>query len=1771
MLKQIVKDNAKRILTKFMASTLIVTLSCTNFLVCGNYFVSYAAENNTNLDKQTDATLHKNVKFDAYFEEENNQTHYKTADLNNEEVELVLSTHVQKEGYLKNATIDLKNEENKNDINFTVTDIEDDNAIVQSASENQLVLRQINSGDKIEFKAKISAVKNISIERLNQISLITLKGLYIDAKGKETPIEKEIKISLAWTGKYEAQIKQSITKYIPIEQADGNKALISMQIETGLKAQNTMLPIKETNLEINVPIINGERPKQVTVNAISTEATNGATSENIVFTEDNWEYSESDAKIKINIKNEENKLGKNTDIYIVNYIYSENVYTALAKGNTTINAKSNVSIKTYSADTFEECTAEANDQITLTETIGKLISMQGENITESISKGKFYANINNPQSGDGTEFEYKWNINVGYSEGLNGIVLKDKSDRMIAENNIIGNLAGKTIYKEVTFNSSSFDELLGEDGKVSIYNGEDRLLALIAKDSRTDTNGNYIAEFMEEVSNIKIVTSKPIKNGNLIISVKKEIKSDLGFTKSQIDNFQKIDVLSEIYQLDEKTNAEVLVEEKEVSIPLEATVTKSKISINREKLSTLVKNEDVEFTIELGNDNENSDLYVDPIFEIELPKEIENVEVLESKILFDEELLIDKVEFIQKDGMPVLRIMLNGVQTKYSNGVVANGTNIVLKTNITVNQLSPSKQTEVKMYYYNSNTVNYDNGVQTDKGIGGLATTNIELVAPTGMITINGMQNYDGNGNTIMTLNQGDVLEQVETYRPARIIKMNISAINNTGNTCSDVVILGRIPFAGNTDLETKEDLGTTLDTYLRGYIKAENLEGDGLKIYYSENGEATSAIGDTENAWTLEPTDLSKVKSYMIVLNGYEMNQGEQINFSYDFEFPANIGYNQTINANYGIYYINNTQVASVSAFAKSNRVGITTGRGPELNITQSVEGAREDGTVRADRILKYTINITNTGTENAEGVFVRNEIPKWTTLVRAIDSESEISFSNIEEYDTSNPNSEIMRDWNVIENGDGEYGSSPTVGWTIDIIKPGETISKNVYILTERTPDVYSYYSKYPGFTVGEDGKYYIVTSKYDADTDTSTEQKNEITEVPEIDVQNVALVSANNINATLKSTSDTVSVENSDVTSIEEEVTMEREDYAVEKDNITFSISIVTEENLNNIKIEKTLPEGLVYMNSKLLITDPESGEMSTVDGSYDENTRKIVIEKNDLGEIKSIAAQIDVMVNRLNKSEYEREIKTNSKITYQGQKEINTDEVKVVVEKPQYTVRQESSNTNSRINTGDEIEYRIIVENTGKLEITQMKATTYIPENFFIDEILYMQYGKTTKTHSKTKGETIQQTLNIPVGGSIELVMKFIVKEVKEDTQVVTYTSIGGDTVETKITDMITQTIEQDEKYANNDNNNNNNNNGNNNSNDNNNNNSGNTEKTYKVSGIAWIDKNEDGKKDDGEQYLEGINVKLIDTATGNTVLDSSTSNPIQATTDKDGKYLLTNIKAGKYMVVFGYDANTYTTTNYQKENVSEIYNSNAIEKEIKVDGENGVAGVTDIINVDSTKTNINIGLVNKSKFDLKLEKYVTNITVQNEKGVKSYKFDNSTLAKIELPSSQMAKSTIIIEYKISITNEGNVAGYAKSIIDYKPVETVFNSSLNNNWYAGNDGNLYSTELENTLINPGETKEVKLILTKQMTDANSTIINNIAEIKDSYNEQGIEDKDSAAGNKAQGEDDMGNADTIITVKTGGPAFYTLISIIILTILSAGIYVIKTRILKSKEVYK
>ena len=1795
------KNQVKNVLTKFVASSLVVTLGCSNFLLCGNYLVTYAAENRAELDKQTDATLNKNVKFDAYFIEGGNKTHYKIADLNTDIPELVMATNVEKEGYLKNATIDLKNEENQNELNYTVIDIEDNNAIVQSASENQLVLRQINAGNKLEFTAKLAAgLKKIdNIEKLDSISKITLKGLYVNGQGEETPIEKEVKINMTWNAHYEAMIKQTFTKYIPMENAEEgkNKTLISMQVETGLQEQKFMLPIKETNVEINVPIINNEKPKSVTVNAISLEATNGQTSDSLKFTEENWKYDETEGKININVKNEDLKFGKNLDSYIVNYVYSNEVYKYLLNNKVIIQSKSNVKIKTF---TDEEIEKEIADEITLEEAFGKLISLQGESITQTISKGKLYANINNPQSNDNVQYEYKWNINVGFTDGLNGIALKETNEVMATSNNMIGTLTGKTQYRQITFNSASFDELLGEEGTVSIYDNNGNLLALVGKDSRTDSNGNYLVDFPDGIEEIEITTSKPVKTGNLSINIKKEIKSDLGFAKSQIDNFEKIIVVSQVIQIDETTGVSTAVEEKNVEIALEATVTKSKISINKDKLSTLVKNENIEMTIELGNDDETSDFYVDPIFEIELPKVVENVEIIDARILFDDVLILDKAEFVKENGTPILRVALKGVQTKYNMGLATNGTNILLRTNIFVNNLAPSSVDEIKMYYYNSNTRNYFNGVQTSRGIGGLATTNIEFVAPVGMITVNAMENYDGNGNSALTLHQGNVINLVETYKPARIMKMNLITINNTGNTCTDVVTIGRIPFAGNKDLATGEELGTTIDTYLRSYITSSDLQGDGIKVYYSENGFATTAVADEANGWTLTPTDLSKVKSFMIVLQGYEMKQGDMFTFSYEIEYPSNVGYNNSVASNYGVYYINNTQVASVSSFAKSDIIGITTGRGPELEVNQRIEGVNEEGTIEAFHILKYIIEVKNTGTESATNVKIENKIPKWTSLVRAT-SEGTMQYSNMEVYDYTKDN---MNEWNVIKNPDPEdLTDTPTVGWTIPTILPGETIVREVLVATSMPPDAYMYYYNYPGFVASDDGKYYITTQKYNAETDTTYQEYNEITEVPDIAVQNITLVSADNINVILKSSSEEVEVENNGIT-IQEYEQIANKNAVLEEDRLTFTVALAntTEEEVKNIKLSKYIPEGLIFINANKYIypetevntdygstedfletlTGNEAIDRETLDkynesvtasltqnnsdasnvdyssmfptteaiGEYNDSTRQYEVKIDSLPSGKSITIAIVLKVDYFETGIYERYIKTNSKYELEDGTTGETTPIEFTVIKPHYTVKQEVSNNNSILSAGDKVTITYTVENVGKTTIGGLRLKLNIPDEFHFYNAKYTVTMESSEGNMETENSVdylvdgeLTVTLIIPEGLTSVIKIEIEAQEVTEDTAVFISGEFTGEKYETTFLDLITYTIEKSPNASSNS--------GTTPKPSDGNTNTGEVSKYYKIGGMVWVDENEDGKKDDNEKLLPNIQVG---------VYNERNEEVINTATDEMGRYLLTNLSEGKYFVIFKYDEKIYGTTIYETPNTPELYNSNAIEKEIIENGQTFKAAVTDTIDLNQTLSDVNLGLIEKSKFDLKLEKYITKITVQNGQGVKEYNFDNSKLAKVEVPASQIAKTTAVIEYTIKVTNEGNIPGYAKNIVDYKLAELNFNSGLNNEWYAGNDGNVYTTTLQNTLINPGESKEVKLVLTKSMNSNNVGFTNNVAEIYEAYNEYGLDDKNSTPANNAQGENDRSSADSAIIVKTGEQAIYIVLAIIVLLIIITGVATIK-----------
>ena len=99
-------------------------------------------------------------------------------------------------------------------------------------------------------------------------------------------------------------------------------------------------------------------------------------------------------------------------------------------------------------------------------------------------------------------------------------------------------------------------------------------------------------------------------------------------------------------------------------------------------------------------------------------------------------------------------------------------------------------------------------------------------------------------------------------------------------------------------------------------------------------------------------------------------------------------------------------------------------------------------------------------------------------------------------------------------------------------------------------------------------------------------------------------------------------------------------------------------------------------------------------------------------------------------------------------------------------------------------------------------------------------------------------------------------------------------------------------------------------------------------------------------------------------------------------------------------------------------------------------------------------------------------------------------------------------------------------------------------------------VYNTSLANDEIAPNEESSVTLILTKTMSDSQTGTYTNTAELAETYNNRGVTDINSTAGNRQQGENDMSSADLIISISTGEVVMYVGLTLSLITIMAVGI---------------
>ena len=971
----------------------------------------------------------------------------------------------------------------------------------------------------------------------------------------------------------------------------------------------------------------------------------------------------------------------------------------------------------------------------------------------------------------------------------------------------------------------------------------------------------------------------------------------------------------------------------------------------------------------------------------------------------------------------------------------------------------------------------------------------INIENATGIITTNGIEEY---GITEVG-SEGIKDVKLEVGKDEKDLSVNISTINNEQKPISDVKILGKFPTGRENNLNAKLTSGINL-----------NSDKQNVNVYYSNNENPSTDINDEQNNWKTEE-DANTAKSYLITID--EMNVGEKLDASYDLNIPANLSYNMSAKEGYTVTYKDN--LTNTTKEREVTTLNLDTGKGAEIitNLKAYVgdELVENGQNVHSGEIIKYEITLENKGTKTAENVNVQAILPNNTSYVKYnreyVDPEKDFIYEDGAVNDTAAGIGSLGKDdyYEIIEL------QNNTIETTIDKIDINEkrVFTYEVEVKDEvNTGDILT---NTINIKYGENSKNEIITHKV---------EKSDISlRMYLADRRTAALYSNDNYCYKL----DVKNLSNTDLSNIDVNINTKGRFEITKVKGIDYEISFLEEdEEVVDKEVDKK------FNISQLSAKETKSYYIYT--------------DINDENQINY--AYISASVDKYNSNCVKEEVK----------------DLKA-------TIEITSDSDGKSINLGEGIEYNIVVTNAGNGILEGARIHHLISNYLEVESVTVNGKDEEFIKESNDDEESLKDTYTIKVNiterlksgekCNIKVKTKSDINEgLEEETQIVSAARmyIGTFSQESEqINNILLPKIQDDDKDEGFEN-------GKDdpgeNENPGENEDPGKPGQVYTISGTAWLDKNENGKRDANEETLKGIKVTLLN------IEDNSSRNTI---TGDNGFYSFTEVPKGKYVAIFEYDTEKYVLTKYQVEGIEESRNSDVENVTMNLEGTSKKVASTDTIEIkENSITNIDIGLIEAKIFDLSLSKTVKKVTVTNKAGTQTKEYNDTQLAKTEIKAKNLKGTTVVIEYKIKVTNEGELAGYVRRIVDYKPSDLTFNSSLNPDWYQAGE-NLYTTSLANTKIEAGETKELTLILTKTMTETNTGLVNNTAEIEEDYNTLGIEDKDSKAGNKDTKEDDMGSANVIISVSTGAAVSYIALTLSIIVMIGAVGYLINKKILK------
>ena len=951
------------------------------------------------------------VKFDAFFLRDldgdgNAESIRGTSKEIGKEDTLYMELNVQTAGYLKNAKITMSDGNNfyfqtalPKDNELKDSYVGDNTKVIEfnelKNGTQKLLTGIVRSGDYSYSSRENAAIGN-NINNYSKLNTVTLTGTYVGEDGVETPITKTVNFNIDWYGTARASIytSNSYNTYNDLDdRLDEENETITLNFSIRTEETEDELILKKNHVEATIPQLNGYDP--ISVEYTGSNATASYNSSTKVLTIDREAQVNEGGTVTSGVSRDNS--------YSVKVVYPIEAYQSLGENIVTLRIPVSTYYEGYNNATGEFTNPYKSNTPTATIlatfgnpkphvespsidiTVGKYIYNPSYRYVVSKQKPlRIYNGVSDMEEDD--TYQVRWELYTGTNGATSGMVMKETSnDQPQVVDNFVKTDSTNESMEEVTTNVgigfSGADSVLKEDGWIKVYDEEtgDLLVTFTKADWGKYTSSNPY-KYELPVKHIRVETSETNAESSLYVYNIKELDDGYittNYTREEFDNLQYIQSHLVGYL------GGNLVGTASHMAHYEAPYSIADIGISNNTISTQITEKNEKITITARNDSSSNQVgWVDGSFVVKLPAEILTAEINSVQINNSAVSLVS-YEIVEQDGAKLIKI-----NTK-NNNTTPQTYSITIDVDITPDPRVATMSRNIELYasneetcdyYYKANDVydvndnlNIDEQVNHD-------TVSLSMVSPNSLLTNQIGSNYDDKGSQVVSPEVADIkpvygiVDQEGEEKEATI---GVQVRNNYGSTISDIQILGKIPFEGNTYVISGGDLGSTFTTKMisTGIVVPEELQ-QYATVYYSEKENPSRDLTDEQNGWKTaeEVTNWDNVKTYLIDLGDYIMPTGKEYVFNYTVKIPNGLEFNKVSFSHHGVFFSLDTDQGKYKTQTEPNKLGFRIAEKYNLELTKYQTGKDKVISGATYSITDEETGESKTAVTNAQGMLTIN-----------------------------------------------------------------------------------------------------------------------------------------------------------------------------------------------------------------------------------------------------------------------------------------------------------------------------------------------------------------------------------------------------------------------------------------------------------------------------------------------------------------------------------------------------------------------------------------------------------------------------------------------------------------------------------------------------------------------------------------------------------------------------------------------------------------------------